>query len=147
MPDEQNSAEVWQAYDNGLTIRSRVESVIQPVMKDDQVLQKREVFYQVFELVGPSTTIEVRDRLRVPRRDRVPRRIRLCDALFSAVDLEGLCDDPAFLPTAVAVRGPPYIATYLAGVHGEPETEIAERLDVTKQTVTQYLSDVTTGRR
>lgn len=67
--------------------------------------------------------------------------------LFTAVEGVDLCPDPAWVPTAVAGRGPPSIATYPVGVHGEAEPDIADRLDVSKQTVTQYLSDVTAGRR
>jgi len=159
MAEGEDEGEVWRTYNNGLAIRRRVatETVEVNVLRRFETEPTGVSFergpepytrrYQLFELVAPSTTIAVRyPRLFYPR-EPVPRRIRFCDAVFDAADIEDLCDDPAWVPTGVAVLGMPYIATYLAGVHGESEDAIADRLGVTKPTVTQYLSDVTAGRR
>jgi len=51
------------------------------------------------------------------------------------------------IPTKVAAAGKAAIAGYCKVVHREREGWIAGRLDVSEQTVRQYLSDLREGRR
>lgn len=51
------------------------------------------------------------------------------------------------IPTEVACMGRPAIAAYLYSAHRKPIKVVAEQLDVTEETVKQYLSDFRHGRR
>jgi len=46
--------------------------------------------------------------------------------------------DEGLIPVEIATRGRPAIASYLHAIHGFDKQEIAEKLDVQKETVRQY---------
>jgi hypothetical protein len=54
---------------------------------------------------------------------------------------------PGFIPIDVAVLGQPYIAAHLYVVHWMGKQHIANKLDVSKDTVSVYISDIASGRR
>jgi len=55
--------------------------------------------------------------------------------------------EDGFIPTATAVLGKPAITAYLRIVKMKPRREIAAKLDVSRSTIDQYLSDFAKGDR
>jgi predicted DNA binding protein len=55
--------------------------------------------------------------------------------------------DPGVVPVEVAALGQAYVAAYLYSVHNYDLSEIAEKLDVTEQSISQYVTDVGNLRR
>jgi DNA-binding MarR family transcriptional regulator len=61
--------------------------------------------------------------------------------------LREMVSDRDAVPIEVATLGNPYIAAYLYSVHEYEIGEIAEKLDLSEQSVSQYLTDVGKSRR
>lgn len=142
---EEDSVEIWRRYESGLTISHYVQQ--EERFADREDIPTKVVPHPYVRIDAPSATIDFRYSRFEWRESRPPRRARLCDAVFSAAEVVDLCGDPECVPTALAALGKPYIATYLAGVYGEADETIATRLDVSKRSVQQYVSDVVSGRR
>lgn len=61
-------------------------------------------------------------------------------------DHADVTDRSAKIPVELAVEGKAAIATYLA-VHGLSNDEIADQMNITERTVSQYISDLKSGER
>ncbi|MHC3382211.1 hypothetical protein [Haloarcula sp. H-GB5] len=76
------------------------------------------------------------------------KRQALCwAAIMQKTGLRTMESDSNVVPIEVATLGKPYIAAYLYAVHEFEIDEIAEKLDLTEQSVSQYLTDVGKSRR
>lgn len=76
------------------------------------------------------------------------RRKALCwAAIMHKTGLREMESDPGVVPVEVAALGQAYIAAYLYSAHNYDLSEIAEELDITEQSVSQYLTDVGKLRR
>ena len=56
-------------------------------------------------------------------------------------------NNPDIVPIEVAATGVPYVAAYMFAVHEYDYSEITEKLDITTNTLYQYLTDVRELRR
>lgn len=68
-------------------------------------------------------------------------------AIMQKTGLRRMESDPGVVPIEVATLGKPYIAAYLYAVHEFEIAEIADKLDLSEQSVSQYLTDVGKLRR
>lgn len=55
--------------------------------------------------------------------------------------------DDGWVPKEIAIQGQPAIATFLCGVHEYSTEEIADLMDVERETVTKYISRIDPKRR
>lgn len=140
---EGRRGDIWREYDGGIAIRqfTRTEEREYRIPRRGLVTYEQTMY--CYRIHAPSQTIGFADGWA----KRAERRAERCDAVFSAATVPDLCAGPDCVPTAVALLGKPYIATYLLAVLGEGASAIADRLEITRETVMQYVSDVTTGAR
>lgn len=75
------------------------------------------------------------------------RRARLIAKLHDRVDEFKIAWDRETVPVNIARQGNPVIATYLYAVHDWSEREVAELLDLRRNTVRQYMAAVSSKRR
>jgi hypothetical protein len=75
------------------------------------------------------------------------RRALAWGAVVYRSGIEKMNADPDVVPIEVAILGTAYVAAYMFAIHEYGTSAIAERIGVSKQTVTQYISDVIDLRR
>lgn len=78
---------------------------------------------------------------------QVKKRALLWAAIISHTGIREQHQNPEVIPVSVAKHGKPYIAAYLYAVHQFTTDEIGDELELTRQTVDQYYTDVIAGRR
>lgn len=75
------------------------------------------------------------------------RRALTWGEVVSHSGIEKIEANPNVVPIEVAILGTAYVAAYMYAIHKYDISEIGERIGVSKQTVTQYISDVINLRR
>ena len=68
-------------------------------------------------------------------------------AIMHKTGLREMETNPDVVPIEVATTGVPYVAAYMFAVHEYDYSEITEKLDITTNTLYQYLTDVRELRR
>jgi hypothetical protein len=99
-----------------------------------------------------ESTHEITDRsdetLQIAGRGSTSRRCYVWLNLLERADgTLPIVDQSGLIPVEVATMGRPEIAGYLFAVHGSDLNELSEIIEVTPQTVKQYMVDLDRGRR
>ena len=78
---------------------------------------------------------------------RTRRRALAWAAVISKTDCRDDEADSGYVPVSVSTHGKPYVAAYLFSIHDQSIEEIAQEMNLTSGTISQYVSDIVSGRR
>ncbi|WP_144925955.1 hypothetical protein [Halorubrum salsamenti] len=79
--------------------------------------------------------------------DRTRRRALAWAAITSETGCRDDEADRGYVPVNIGAHGKPYIAAYLFAIHDQSIEQIAQEMDLTNSTISQYVSDIVSGRR